>query len=191
MNSAKTIPFAQPVRDVKIVRYAEAGTIHQEDLQASYERGRQEGERSLSEQLVRQRAELMELQTGIFAALKSIFPQITRESEQALIALALEVARKLVAGVPISVEMIEAAIQEACAEMQEAAEYCIRLNPADLEMLERANSPLLLPQGGKEKLRIEGSPQVTRGGVMVETPFGIIDGRRETKLELLQKSLQP
>ena len=190
MNSAQLISFPQPVRDVKIVRFADAETVHEQDLQASYERGRIDGERALSEQLVRQRAELLELQTGIFTSLKSIFPQITRECEQALVALALEVARKLVAGAPISVEMLEAAIQQTCAEMEEAAEYCVRLHPDDLAMLERAQSPLLLPQGGKDKIRVEGSSQVSRGSVIVETPFGVIDGSRETKLGLLTNALQ-
>jgi flagellar assembly protein FliH len=190
MIAAQVIPLPQPLRDVKIVRTGDAATLHQQELQASYERGRLDGERSLSEQLVQQRAELMELQTGIFTSLKNALPQLTRECEQGLIALALEVARKLVAGLPISVEMIEAAIKEACAEMEEAAEYCLRLNPEDFGMLERANSPLVLPQGGKDKVRIESSTQVTRGGVMVETPFGIIDGRRETKMESLRKALQ-
>ncbi|HXG49113.1 MAG TPA: FliH/SctL family protein [Methylomirabilota bacterium] len=191
MNSARIIPLPHPLHDVKLVRFGDAASLHQRDLEESYQRGRRDGERALSEQLVRQRAELMELQTGIFTSLKAVFPQLSRECEQALVALALEIARKVVAGLPISAEMIESAVREACAEMQEAAEYCVRLHPEDLATLERANSPLLLPQGGSEKLRVESSPAVSRGGVLVETSFGVIDGRRETKFQLLQECLRP
>jgi flagellar biosynthesis/type III secretory pathway protein FliH len=34
------------------------------------------------------------------------------------------------------------------------------------------------------------STEVSRGGCVVQTRFGVIDARRETKLELLQESLK-
>src|SRR6187551_2203406 len=111
----ETFQFAAPLRDVNIARSGDRETLRQEDLQASYERGRLEGERALSEQLVKQRAEVMELQTGVLASLRGAVPQVTRECERALVSLALEAAQKLVCGLPVSAEMVEAAIKEACA----------------------------------------------------------------------------
>ena len=42
-----------------------------------------------------------------------------------------------------------------------------------------------LPEAGP--LRFVHSPEATRGGCIVQTRFGVIDARRETKLEQLQQ----
>jgi flagellar assembly protein FliH len=187
----ETIQLAAPLRDVKLARSGDREALRQQDLQASFERGRQEGERALGEQLIRQRAEVMELQTGVLASLRGAVPQVTRECERALVTLALEAAQKLVCGLPISVEMIEAAIKEACAAVEDSAEFSVQLHPEDLALLQRTNSPLLLPQGGEDRIHFHSSAQVTRGGCIVQTRFGVIDARRETRSNLLRKALQP
>ena len=185
----QTIPFAAALRDVKIARSGERETLRREDLQASFERGRLEGERALHEQLVRQRAEVMELQTGILASLRDAVPQVARECERTLVTLALEAAQRLVAGLPVSVEMIEATVKEACAAVEDTAEFTVQLHPEDLTLLERTNSPVLLPQGGRERIHFQATAQITRGGCVVQTRFGVIDARRETKIELLRTAL--
>jgi flagellar biosynthesis/type III secretory pathway protein FliH len=59
----------------------------------------------------------------------------------------------------------------------------------DFELLQQANAPVLLTDVGGARLKITPSPQVTRGGCMVQTQFGVVDARRETKLQALQQSL--
>ena len=192
MKAARdSIPLSAPLRDVKLVRSGDRETLYHQDLQASYERGRLAGERALSQQLVQQRAEVMELQTGVLASLRAAIPKVIRDCERVLVTLALEAAQKLVSGLPVSAELIEAAVKEACAAIEDTAEFTIQLHPDDLATLERTNSPLLLPQGGKERIGFQSSSQITRGGCVVQTRFGVIDARRETKMELLQKALLP
>jgi flagellar assembly protein FliH len=187
----ESIALAAPLRDVKLARCGDREALRREDLQASYERGRLDGERALGEQLVRQRAEVMELQTGLLAALREAIPQVARDGERTLVALALEAAQKLVSGLPVSGELIEASVREAIAQVEDTAEFTVQLHPEDLALLERTNSPLLLPQGGQERIRFQPSTHVTRGGCVVQTRFGVIDNRRETKVELLQKAVTP
>lgn len=187
----ETIRLTQPLKDAALARCGDRETFHGWDLQASYERGRLDGERALSEQLVRQRAEVMELQTGVLASLRNVVPQVAREGERALVALALEAASKLVSGMPVSAEMIEVSVKEAIAQVSDSAGFTVQLHPEDLALLERINSPLLLPQGGDERIRFQPSAHVTRGGCVVQTRFGVIDARRETKMELLQKAILP
>jgi flagellar assembly protein FliH len=192
MKAAReTIQFAAPLREVQLARSGDREALRQQDLQASYERGRLEGERALGEQLVQQRAEVMELQTGVLASLRGAVPQVVRDCERALVALALEAAQKLICGLPVSAELIEAAIKEACAAVEDSAEFTVQLHPEDLALLQRTNSPLLLPQGGAERIQFHSAAQITRGGCVVQTRFGVIDGRRETRSELLQKAFQP
>ena len=154
-----------------------------------YERGRAEGERSLSKQLVRQRQEMSELQAGVLKSLREAVPQVVRECEQALTTLTLEMARKLVAGLPVSGEMVEAVIREALSHVEETTEYHLHLHPEDLDLLEGLGSPLLSPKAGAPQFHFHRSPEISRGGCLVKTRFGVVDAQRETKVELLKQSL--
>ena len=156
---------------------------------AAYERGRIEGEQSVSEQLVRQRVEFSDLQNGLLAELRGTFPRIAHESETTLIAIALEAAQRLVAGLPISVDMVEASVREALAQANDATNLEVQLNEEDLRLLESAQSPLLAAESGPQRLRLVASPDITRGGCLVHTRFGTVDARRETKLVNLRESL--
>jgi flagellar assembly protein FliH len=157
--------------------------------QQSFERGRREADQAWKDDLLRQRSELSKLETSLLESLRQVLPQIARDAEGALIALALEVARKLVADLPVSSDMVEAAIREALMEVEENNEMTILLHPADLELLQAHDSSLFQTKANGERLNFDTSTEVTRGGCLVRTNFGIIDGRRETKLELLKRSL--
>ena len=158
---------------------------------AAYERGRIEGEQAVSEQLVRQRVEFSELQNGLLATLRNTFPQVAREAESAMIELAFAAAQRLVAGLPISMEMVEATVREAIAQAHEAAEIEVQLHEEDLGLLQRAQSPLLATESGAQKINFTVSPSITRGGCLVHTRFGTVDARRETKLANLRETLFP
>ena len=191
----KSLSIGHPLRTVFLVpgavtksrEAAEARDRQRE--QAAYERGLVDGEKRLSEQLLRQRAEVLELQNGVLASLRQAVTKVVRHSEAGVVALALEVARKLVSDLPVSVEMVEADVRSALAQAESNAEIQIFLHADDLALLQRSNSPVLLPGPGNESLHFHSSAEVTRGGCLVETRFGVIDARRETKLELVRQSL--
>lgn len=192
MPRRETIRLTQPLRDVRLAcaRGAEAlPTVSAAYAQAEYERGQRDGEKALSEQLIRQRGELIELQNGVLNSLTQAVGQVTRECEGAMIALALEIAGKLVADMPISSEMVEAAVREALSNVEQSTNLTVLVNPMDYELLQQANAPVLLTEVGGQRLKLQPSPQVTRGGCLVQTHFGVIDARRETKLEALKQSL--
>jgi len=106
--AVQTLRLTQPLRAVRVARPAhkpeglEQETRERE--QAAYERGKLDGEKALGEQLLRQRQEMRELQEGVLKSFREAVPQVVRDCEQALTALTLEIARKLVAGLPLSVE---------------------------------------------------------------------------------------
>ena len=161
----------------------------EEESRASYERGRREAEQALSQQLFQQRMELHELMGGVVDSLRQAVPQVLRDTENAMIALSLTVAQKLVAGMPISTAMIEAVVRDALAQIEGTAQFTVRLHPADLELLQKSDSPLLAGGDGVKEFRFLSSPEVTRGGCLVQTHFGTVDARRETKFDLLQRTL--
>jgi flagellar assembly protein FliH len=196
MKWYKSLAPGQPLRNVRMIRPAQTETGHSRPSgdpsreQAAFERGLAEGEKRLGEQLLRQRSELLELQNGVLASLREAVSEVLQQSESALIQLALEVARKLVDELPVSAGMVEAAVRSALAQVEESTEFHVYLHVDDLALLQKCNSPALLPGPGNEAMRFQASPEVTRGGCLVQTRFGIVDARRETKLELIRQSLE-
>lgn len=193
MPLRETIRLPRPLRDARATCAGAASTavapVTAAHALAEYERGRRDGEKALSEQLIRQRGELIELQNGVLTSLRKSISDVTRECEGAMIALALEIAGKLVADLPIASEMVEAAVREALANIEQTSNLTVLLNPMDYELLQQANAPLLLNEAGGERLKFQTSAQVTRGGCLIQTSFGVVDARRETKLEALKQSL--
>lgn len=195
MNSwSETITLPKPLRHVALAvpkAPAAAPQPGPDPWQASYDLGRIDGEKALSEQLLKQRSETHELFQGLLNSLRQAVPQVVRDTESMVISLALEVAQKLVANMPVSASMVEAAVQDALGQVEGTAQVTVRLHPADLELLQNTQSSLLLSSEGSKDFRFLGSPEVTRGGCLVQTRFGMVDARRETKFDLLKRSLLP
>ena len=192
MKWSDSIIFALPLRDVRLL--AEAPAQNWNDFlrdreQAAYERGRQEGENALSEQLLRQRNETVELQSGVLQSLRGAVSQVIQESESALIELALEAAQKIVAGMPVTVEMVETVVKEALKQAEGSTEITVQLHADDLALLRSHDAALLNGSPDTGPLRFAPSSEVTRGGCLVQTRFGMIDARRETKLGQLHHAL--
>ena len=192
MKWADTILFDEPLLDVRLLLSSPAQDWQKflrEREHAAYEKGRREGESALNGQLISQRNETMELQRGIFQSLQQSLPQVAHAAESALMEIALESAKKVVAGMVIDAGVVEATVREALRQAEDSAEISIQLNADDLALLRQHQSPLLegLPETGP--LKFSSSPEVTRGGCLVQTRFGIVDARRETKFEQLRHSL--
>lgn len=194
MNSwSETITLSKPLRHVALAVPKPPATPAPQPgpdpWQASYDLGRIDGEKALSEQLLKQRSETHELFQGLLNSLRQAVPQVVRDTENMMVSLALEVAQKLVANMPVSASMVEAAVQDALGQVEGTAQVTVRLHPADLELLQNAQSSLLLSSEVANDFRFLGSPEVTRGGCLVQTRFGMVDARRETKFDLLKRSL--
>ena len=193
MNSwSDNLTLPNPLRGVVLLDRDDesaAPAAGEEELLASYRRGRDDAEKELGRQLLQQRAEVHEVMRGVLESLRNSVPQIMRDTESALIALSLSGAQKIVAEIPISTAMVEAAVRDALAQIEGTAQFTVRLHPADLELLQKSGSPLLAAGDGAKEFRFMSSPEVTRGGCLVQTHFGTVDARRETKFDLLQRTM--
>jgi Flagellar biosynthesis/type III secretory pathway protein len=192
MRSYKAISLATPLRDVCLV--TEGNRIEMEQKQreaeaAAYERGRRDAEKALSEQLLQQRAEILELQQGVLTSLQNAVPRLIQDSEKALVDLTLELAQKIVTALPVTTEMIEAEVREAVSQLEQTTEISVQLHPEDFALLQKNDSKILNGLPGADTVRYASSPEVTRGGCIIHTRFGLLDARRETKIEQLRKSL--
>jgi flagellar assembly protein FliH len=192
MKWSETICFPQPLQDVRRlsdVPVQDWDGLAREREQAAYARGRRDGESALNEQLIQQRAEMVELQKGVLSSISRAVPQVIHETEDALLRLALEAAQKIVAGMPISAEMVEAVVREALRQVEDSAGVIVHLHPDDLALLRKQGAPVLEGAAETGPLQFVAAADVTRGGCLVQTRFGLIDARREVKVEQLKQNL--
>ena len=143
MKWADTILFDRALNDVRQLTGATPGdwqNFLREREAAAYERGRRDGESALNEQLIRQRNEMVEIQRGIFESLQKVLPQVVHEAENSLIELALETAKKIVAGIEIDSAMLEGSVREALRQCEGASDIVVQLHPDDLALLRQNQS---------------------------------------------------
>jgi flagellar assembly protein FliH len=192
MKWSNTVTFQQPIADVRLMAKAPAADPQEQGRErekAAYEQGRRDGERHLEEQLSQQRNEIAELQNGVVHSMREMLPKMTQEMESALIQLSLESAQKIVGGLPINAKTVETVVREALKQVQDTADVSVQLHPDDFALLRKHKSPLLKDSPETGPLRFVASAEVSRGGCIVQTRFGLVDALRETKLEQLRKAV--
>ena len=175
--------------------------LSQEDLQlteqAAYERGKKEAEANLQQQLDLMKAEyatekdkeLADFCDNIRSDLGGQVPKILESLEKHVINLAADIAMKIVADLPIDKTMVERVVKDALAKAEKEAEIVVLLHPEDLDLLTQGDSELLDESHGAGKVLFKESSEVTRGGCLLDTHYGIVDARRETKVDLLKQAV--
>ena len=175
--------------------------LSQEDLQlteqAAYERGKKEAEANLQQQLDLMKAEyatekdkeLADFCDNIRSDLGGQVPKILESLEKHVINLAADIAMKIVADLPIDKTMVERVVKDALAKAEKEAEIVVLLHPEDLDLLTQGDSELLDDSHGAGKVLFKASSEVTRGGCLLDTHYGIVDARRETKADLLKQAV--
>src|ERR1700761_7350872 len=145
MKWSKSITVREPFGEVRLLAGAPAQDWQEhlrEREKAAYDQGCRDGERRSSEQLLQQRNEMAELQSGVFHSMKEMLPKMAHEMESALIELARESAKKIVGGLPINAKTVEKVVREALEQVQDTAEISVQLHPDDIALLRKHKSPL-------------------------------------------------
>ena len=175
--------------------------VPREDLklteQAAYERGKKDAEATLQSQLevmkteyaTEQQQKLADFFKNIQDDLGGQVPRMLQSLEKHVINLAADIAMKIVAGTPVDKSMVETVVKDALAKAEKDTDVVVLLNEADLELLSQADSELLQRTHGSSEVVFKASPEVSRGGCLLETRYGTVDARIETKADVLKKAV--
>ena len=175
--------------------------VPREDLklteQAAYERGKKDAEATLQGQLevmkteyaTEQQQKLADFFKNIQDDLGGQVPRMLQSLEKHVINLAADIAMKIVAGTPGDKSMGETVVKDALAKAEKDTDVVVLLNEADLELLSQADSELLQRTHGSSEVVFKASPEVSRGGCLLETRYGTVDARIETKADVLKKAV--
>lgn len=180
--------FCEPLQGICLQTPASLSRsqIRARELQEHFEAGLKQGRAAAEQELNALRIEMRQIQTGALAQLKQLLPDIRQDCESVLIALALEVARKLADGAAITEEMVVGCVRQALTQIEEAG-LTVLLHPDDLALLQSVNSSILLDTVAGERLQFQASNDVSRGGCVIEAPSGLLDARRETRFQRIKE----
>jgi flagellar assembly protein FliH len=188
----KLIPFDRPLANASLPgsagRFCTASELAALD-EAGYRRGIDATRALADQQMVEFRADVDHLGHGIFEKLTALEPALLNQLRDALPALALEIARRLLAGYEPPAEVIARLCEEALVELfPERENLELALAPRDAALLEKLHPGWLTRYPG---LRIRAEASLQPGDCQVRSRFGLTDARLQTKLTALEHTLVP
>jgi flagellar biosynthesis/type III secretory pathway protein FliH len=115
-------------------------------------------------------------------------PAAEQKRRAEILELSLAIARRVVMG---EMKTNPRAVGEIVAALLSEAEgrkvFAVRLHPDDIERLKQ--SPEAVARLEKAKIALQSAPEIKPGGVILETGFGRLDARLETRLDEMTSAL--
>ncbi len=192
MTHAKLIAFDRPLTGVTAPgvggrAFSEAEMA--KATQAAYRRGIDDSRAAADQQMVEFRADVEQLNDGILKKLSTLEPVLLAQLRDALPGLAVEIARRLLAGYEPPPEVVSLLCEEALAELfPERENLELVVGPRDAEFISSLNPDWQQRYPG---LRIRTEAALGPGDCQVRSRFGLTDARQQTKLDALARSLVP
>ena len=192
MPFAKLIAFDRPLTGVSAP--GQVGRIYVETevaqaTQAAYRSGVDDARGAADQQMVEFRADIEQLRDGVFNKIAQMEPMLVAQLREALPGLAVEIARRLLAGYEPPPEVISQLCEEALSQLfPERENLELVVGPRDAEFLTKLNPEWKERYPG---LRIRVENTLGPGDCQVRSRFGLTDARQQVKLTALAHGLLP
>jgi flagellar assembly protein FliH len=156
---------------------------------ASFRRGVDSERAHADQQMVDLRADVGQLSDGLLRKISTLEASVVAQLNDALPALALEIARRLLAGYEPPPEVVSRLCGEALEELfPERENLELVVGARDAGLLEDIGPGWKLRYPG---LRVSCDETLSPGDCQVRSRFGLIDARLGTKLAALRGNLSP
>lgn len=192
MKYSRLVPFDRPLagavlpgRKGRFVTESELSALEEK----AFHRGADAARAKVDQQIVELRTDMQHLGENVLGRLAAMEPALVAQLNAALPGLAVDLARRLLAGYEPPAEVVARLCAEALAELFPERE--------NLELVVSRRDAALLDGLGPEwragypGLRIRAEASLGPGDCQVRSRFGLTDARRATKLEALAQHLVP
>lgn len=161
----------------------------QKGKETGYEQGLREG-RQVAEENVRQEwTSLLQQLADTVSAAAAVRDLALERAEEDILKLSLAVAEKIIRRtISDDITCTVGIVKEALQRVNGGTEVIVRVSPNLLEIME-ANRDLLSSVKGIEKIEFVADSNVEPGGCLIETDFGRIDGRLDTRIAAVTSAL--
>lgn len=190
MTHSKLIPFDRPL--VGMVTAGRTGRLYTEAEfnahgEACYRQGVDATRALADKQMVELRSEMAELSSGVLQKLNEVDARILKDLHDALPALAVDIAKHLLAGFEPPVELIDRLCRDALDQLfPERENLELILCPRDTELLNHLNPDWMSRYPG---LKVRADTTLKSGDCQVRSRFGLTDARQQSKLDALARAL--
>ncbi len=176
-------PEPEPVPEVRVPMGE-----HLAACEAAYQKGFQEANDHLANQILEQRAEIAQLQESLFLSLSKQHALLADQVSEALPDLAIEIVQRVLAGMKPDREAVERLLAETLAEIAPGStDVEVFLSAPDLELVERIMKDYEHKYPG---IKLTADPELLPGDCRAKSRFGMIDARVFTKLQNVARSLK-
>ncbi len=166
--------------------------IVQEDAyEKAYQLGLEEGlKKAFEEKTAQINYDLTELET-LMARLTTLKEEMARQNESHLVQLVYDIARRIAFDhIEEKPEVVISVIKDAIEMAQAEEEVNVLVASSQVDFLEKMKSKLGREFEFLKRVKFQVSDQVTSGGCIIETNFGIVDARIEERVNKLWTELK-
>ncbi len=127
----------------------------------------------------------------MLSQLNNIRKETYQEIEKEVVELALAIARQVICQeVTLNRDIVACVAREALAKVDNPGRVKIKMNPSDLEFINKTRSQLNDLLKNIDNVTLEAEEQIQCGGCIIETDLGEIDARIERQLQAIEESFQ-
>jgi flagellar assembly protein FliH len=166
----------------------------QEQVQAAYDRGFNDGKQVATGTMmveIQKQREILKNFDGQVDQLQSKFGNLMAQAEESIIELALALAENIVAEkIKSDKSVVVAQARKSLAQLHGADAVVLRLNPADVDALELAQSTLIADPMSMPKIKLESDHTVEEGGCIMESSLGTVDAQLRTQFAKMAEKLR-
>lgn len=166
----------------RILRQAEDKAAHLE--REAYDKGFSQGEKDGLELGLKKAEKTVANLERLFGELSALKQKLVRSHEKEIVNIIFTIARKIVGDQGLRDEsLIQRTVLKALHLAADRSEISLRLHPDDVQWIEKVKPELFAEFKELKHLSVTPDPSLGRGGCLLESPCGDVDGRIETQLE--------
>ena len=169
---------------------ADAGDSAEEERNRAFEEGRKQGYSACKAEMEAEVTEKVRSFTSMVDDLMVQKKRLLVDSEEAVMKLSCEVARRIVTKMA---EMDEAVfldiVRNALGHLADKQKVTIRVNPADAEVLRAHSEEWAEASGAGSTVEIAEDVRIKRGGCLIEGESGSVEAQLDRQVDMIEKAL--
>ena len=166
-------------------------------LEQAYHQGYRAGEEAGRNDAQHVYDEQISTLRDVAAAMRSAFDRYLDDAEELLVEIAFEAVCKILGRALCDREGVNAMVREVLDQVREREQLVVRLAPDDFALLTGRDAAAFDPAQTEEQAsnlaawnaQLMPDERVARGGCLIDSPSGSLDGRLETQLQRLREVL--
>ncbi len=163
------------------------------EVQMAYDKGIEDGQdsaRAIYMSELTQYQEWVRNIDSIAELLQEQFKDQLKELEELIVALSVNIAEHIIGHeIKSNPEIVIEQVRKAILSLDEDKIFRIKVNPFDLEVLEKSKSRLVSDPSMTANVKLSSDEEIDRGSCVLETSAGTIDARISKQLDIMLSKL--